>query len=224
MSKRYSVAIIVGLSIVVLFSCYSTPPVSGFTIVEPNPGTIYLPGDSVTLRATTGPNEYPVTVYLHSRQMQYSDIYSAAPYVLTFAIPTEFIGNDTLVATAKFADGTIIEKEVQIQVVLPTNIVLKEITIAPNPVFLYKMTQNSDPNDIRIFENKSMGVGGIYSDGVQRNITSSTDGTTYVSGNENVVTVNSEGKVTAQGSGTTTITVRNGKCNATVKVVVKPYK
>jgi len=156
--------------------------------------------------------------------MQYADLYSAAPYVLTFAIPAEFTGSDTLVATAKFADGTIIEKEVEIQIVLPSNIVLSGISVDPTRILLQKLPLESDPNKVRAYENRGIGVGGVYSDGIEREITASANGTTYTSSNEKVVTVDAEGNVKAQGLGAATINVRNGKYNATVKVVVKPYK
>ena len=55
-------------------------------------------------------------------------------------------------------------------------------------------------------------------------MTPSSNGTTYASSDQNVVTVDKEGKVTAQGIGEAKIIVRNGKYSAEVKVVVKAYK
>jgi hypothetical protein len=89
---------------------------------------------------------------------------------------------------------------------------------------LKKLLLGSDPNDVRISETESIGVGGTYSDGVERNITASSKGTTCASSDAKIVTVDADGNVTAQGIGDATINVRNGKYSATVKVVVKPYK
>jgi hypothetical protein len=87
-----------------------------------------------------------------------------------------------------------------------------------------KVPQGSNLVDVSKIETRQLGVAGIYSDGVSRQLTSSAMGTTYTSSDEKVTTVSPEGKATAQGLGTATITVRNGKYSATVKVVVKPYE
>jgi hypothetical protein len=223
MKKRFFDMLLVALSFMLVYSCNSTP-VSGFSIVEPNPGTIYHPGDWVTLKAVTGPNEQPIAVYLYATQMQYSELYSIPPYELTFTIPADFTGKDTLVASEKLSDGTIVEKEVEILVVLPSNIVLKSIDVDPKFIYLQKMPTSSDPNKVIAYETHSLGVGGTYSDGIERNITSPSKGTTFMSSNEKVVTVNPEGDVTAQGIGTAKITVRNGNFSVDVEVIVDPYK
>jgi len=222
---RLSALIIVVMLIMLLFSCYSTPAVSGFTIVEPKNGSTFHPGDTITLRAMAAPDEKPALVFLRAIKMTtQSRLMSEMPYGLTFTIPTTFTGKDTLAATAKFADGTIIEKEVQIQVVLPSNVVLTGISASPTYILFQKMPPGSDPIKVSAYETESVAVGGIYSDGVKREITAATSGTTYNSSDEKVVTVSPEGDIAAQGLGTATITVRNGKYSATVKVVVKPYK
>ncbi|MCL5024393.1 MAG: Ig-like domain-containing protein [Nitrospirae bacterium] len=215
--------VLIALGIILAYSCDSSP-VSGFTITEPKPGTIYHPGDRVTLRVVTDPNEQPVAVYLYATNMQYSDLYSAPPYELTFTIPADFTGKDILVASERFSDDKIIETQVEITVILPTNITLQGINASPTFILLQKMPSGSDPNDVRAYETDSLAVSGTYSDGVKREITASASGTTYTSSNEKVVTVSPDGKVTAQGLGNATITVRNGKYSATVKIVVKPYK
>jgi hypothetical protein len=223
MKKRSFDLMLIALSVILAYSCHSSP-VSGFTITEPKPGTIYHPGDIVTLKAMTGPNEQPVAVYLYATHMQYSDLYSAPPYELTFTIPADFTGKDTLVASEKFSDGKIVETQVEINVILPSNVTLQGISVDPTRILLQKLPTDSDSNKVRAYEARSIGVSGLYSDGVNRHIASSADGTIYASSDEKVVTVDEEGNVTAQGLGTATITVRNGKYSATAKVVVKPYK
>ena len=129
-----------------------------------------------------------------------------------------------MVASEKFSDGTFIEKKLQILVVLPSNIVLTGISVDQTFILLQKMPAGSDANKIRAFETANIGVGGMYSDGVERGLTSPAKGTTYTSSNEKVVTVDTEGNIKAQGLGTAKIIVRNGKYTATVDVVVKAYK
>lgn len=223
MTKTFFNIMMALLGIILAFSCHSSP-VAGFTITEPKPGATYHPGDRVKLKAMTGLNEQPVVVYLYATHMQYADLYSSPPYELTFTIPANFTGKDILVASEKFSDGKIIETQVEINVILPSNVILQGISVDPTRILLQKMPAGSDPNDIRIAETRSIGVGGMYSDGVKRGLTSSSKGTTYTSSNEKAVTVDAEGNVKAQGLGGATITVKNGKYSTTVKVVVKPYK
>jgi hypothetical protein len=223
MKKSLFSVVLVAVSIILMCSC-SPSPVSGFTIVEPKRGNIYHPGDRVTLKAMTGPNEQPITVFLYATQMQYSELYSVAPYELSFTIPVDFTGKDTLVASAKFSDGTIVEKEVEINVVLQSNIILTGISVDPTFILLWKLPPDSNPNEVMAYETEDISVGGTYSDGVKRGITFSSSGTTYASSDEKIVTVDKDGNVTAHGVGEATITIRNGKYGATVKISVKPYQ
>jgi len=91
-------------------------------------------------------------------------------------------------------------------------------------MILYKAPADLNPDDKKTLEERQITVAGIYSDGFNRQITSSSMGTTYTSSDEKIVKVDSEGKVTPQALGTANITIRNGKYSATVKVIVKPYK
>lgn len=201
-----------------------TSVVLGFSITSPAPGAIFHPGDNINVSLQFDPAETPVEVGVVTFQMNLSEVRSSEPYVFILRIPPIFIGKGTLVAIARYADGTAAKKEVEISVVLPTTVVLTGISVDPAPIFLKKLPEGSDPNDIRIAETEYISVGGIYSDGVKRNISDASDGTTYTSSDEKVVTVDSEGNLKAQGIGKTTITVRNGKFSATVKVTVDPYE
>jgi hypothetical protein len=211
------------LIIVLATSCTATS-VSGITITEPKSNAVFHPGDRVTVKAVTAPNERPAEVFIFSTQMDFSILTTMPPYELSFVIPSNFTGKDILVVSAKSSDGNIVESEVQIQVVLPQTVVLKDISVDPKQIFLEKLPASSDPNKVRAAETRSIGVGGVYSDGVKRNITSSQDGTTYTSSNEKVATVSPEGKVVAQGVGTAKITVRNGQYSAQIEVEVDQYK
>jgi hypothetical protein len=212
------------LSIAGIIGVFFSSLALGLTITEPKPSTIFHSGDNVTVKLKTAPGENPVAVYCLALHLPFSAISISPPYEFTFTIPSSFTGADTIVAEAKFSDGTIVESKVQIQVVLPSDIVLKSISASPTYILLQKLPAGSDQNEIIAYETDSLAVGGIYSDGVKREITSSSSGTIYTSSDEKVVSVSLEGEVTAQGIGTTTIIVRNGKYSAPVKVVVKPYK
>ena len=196
----------------------------GFTITEPKSGAVFYPGDKVIVKALSSAGENIEGVFFVATKMNKVATVSWLPYEFTFTIDSDFIGPETITAIAKMVDKTHAEAKVAINVVLPANLALKNIDVDPTLVFLYKLPFGSDPNDIRIFETKRLGVGGMYSDGIEREITGSSSGTTYASSDEKIVTVDREGKMTAQGLGNATITVKNGKYSATVKVVVKTYK
>ncbi len=63
-------------------------------------------------------------------------------------------------------------------------------------------------------------VVGEFSDGVVRRLRLHTTGTTYVSADEAVVSVNQDGVLRLMGNGTTVLTVKNGKHVATLDIIV----
>lgn len=224
MRKRYLELLVISVGVVLITVCL-TPVVYGFTITSPAPGAIFHPGDSVTIKVQFDPNETPATIFLYAVKMKYAaELLNGEPYEFTFSVTPTFTGKDTLVAGVHYADGTAAKKEVEVSVVLPTSVLLTGISVDPAPILLKKLPEGSDPNDIRISETEYISVGGKYSDGVKRNISAAADGTTYASSDERVVTVDSEGNLKAQGIGNATITIRNGKFSATVKVTVDPYE
>jgi YD repeat-containing protein len=69
-------------------------------------------------------------------------------------------------------------------------------------------------------ETYQLSVTGIYSDGSAKNLTSSSEGTIYTTGDANITEVTPEGFVTAINNGTTSITVTNGTVSAQLGVTV----
>ena len=110
----------------------------------------------------------------------------------------------------------------KIFITMPPHVVLDSMTVRPGSLVLYKLRPGCPQVDKRRFETEDLDVRGDCSDGVRRTLTSSVIGTTYESSNEKIATVSKEGRVTAQGTGTTVITVRNGTQRGEVKVTVRP--
>ncbi len=223
MYRKLGLRVALCLAVFIVQLSYALP-LHGFEIVTPMPGAVYHPGDKVTFRVAAGADETMRDVFLESLHMSYGDIVTTPPFEINFVIPKEYTGKDMLLADATMVDGRAVKSSVEINVVLPAGVVVKSISAAPTFILLKKLPPGSDANDIRIAETESIGVGGMYSDNVERNITASTDGTTYSSTNEQIVTVNAEGDVTAQGVGFSIITVKNGPHTAEVKVKVVPYR
>jgi len=213
------------LKIFILLIINTTSVCWGFSIIEPKTGAVYYPGDNVVIKAEPSLGENIQGVFFAVPKMGKGTTDFYPPYEFAFTIDSDFIGTENIIAIAKMVDGTGIEAEVQIKVILPSNITLQGIKINPDDfILLKKLPPGSDSNKVRAYETTSIGVFGIYSDGVKREeITSSVSGTTYTSSDENIVKVDKEGKVTAQGIGKAKITVRNGSYSAVVDVIVKPY-
>lgn len=197
--------------------------VAALEIVEPAEGQQYEIGSAIRIVVKPGAGEKWAKVGIGFTEIPYS--------VFTGAFVGEYkISNDTqpgeieLKISAISETNQIVELKRKIRIVLPSNVVLKGISVDPTFILLKKLPEGSDPNDIRISETESIGVGGMYSDGIERELKSSASGTTYTSSDETVVKVDKEGKVTAQGVGNAKITVKNGNFTATVDVIVKPYQ
>lgn len=142
-----------------------------FNIVEPQTESVFHPGDKVTIRANAGPNENIKMVFLGALKMNKSTLLYSAPFEYSFNIDQDFTGSNTILASARSADGRVIESRASIRVILPTSIVLKGIRIDPLRILLQKLPEGSDQNKVRAYEVRNIGVAGLYSDGVERELT-----------------------------------------------------
>jgi len=198
-------------------------------ITYPTEGETLTAGSQLTIIVKPALGEKWETVLLGIYPMSYDSIKNEYSYTLT--IPKNLSGyiTDTIVIAAD-GTGKVVELKRNFFVQMPPDVVLQGIVAGSNIVsgstlvLLRKMPEGSSPTDIENYEKAELSVTGIYSDGVNRGLTSSASGTTYSSSDETIVKVNSEGKVTAQGIGRAKITVRNGNYSATVDIIVKPYK
>jgi hypothetical protein len=106
------------------------------------------------------------------------------------------------------ADGNLFAAE-QVNVNVATTATLTALLLAPQPVNLYGHAPS-----------RNVTVTGIYSDGVERDVTSPTFGTTYSTLNPNIATVDADGQVTSVSVGTTTVTATIGNLSASAGVMV----
>jgi hypothetical protein len=65
-----------------------------------------------------------------------------------------------------------------------------------------------------------LSVTGLFADGIERDVTSASAGTTYASADPTVVTVDADGRVTAQAAGHTVVQATNGDAVAVFDVAV----
>ena len=192
-------------------------------IVSPKEGQIFYAGSHLDVVVKPDVGEKWTKVILGIFPMTYNT--SSNEYRDTIEIPPDELGTISISVLAADQNGKEIELQRNITSKLPPNVVLKSILLNKDFMLLYMPPAGSSPTDYQqFFLSKQISVGGLYSDGVERDLTSSSNGTTYASSDQNVVTVDKEGKVTAQGIGTAKIIVRNGKYSAEVDVDVERYR
>jgi hypothetical protein len=194
---------------------------NALSIASPTEGQIVTQGQRLTIIVKPDEGEKWEEVILNIYPMTYNIL--TKDYRQDIEIPEDEIGNIDFTVGAYDSTGKEIEVKRSLFVKMPPNVVLQSINVE-NLMILYKAPADLNPDDKKTFEERQITVAGIYSDGFNRQITSSSMGTTYTSSDEKIVKVDSEGKVTPQALGTANITIRNGKYSATVKVIVKPYK
>jgi hypothetical protein len=143
-------------------------------------------------------------------------------YVGRFPVPARAqLGPREIMITALSNEDEEVKLKRNIVIVLPSNIKLQKLLVDTDPIIMTKLPPGEDPNMIRVFETEKLGVGGMYSDGVERDTSSAASGTTYQSSDEKVVKIDPNGNITAVSPGTAVITIRNGDQSAKVKVIVK---
>jgi hypothetical protein len=119
----------------------------------------------------------------------------AAPFEFDLVIPAAALGNFPIQAVGASATGAFAESNtVTLTVLGPT---LQSMKIVPRDMILL------GPGSTQ-----SLVVLGTYSDGVERDITDPSTGTTYIASSGGVVSVSPAGVVTALSPGAATVTAR----------------
>jgi hypothetical protein len=191
-------------------------------IISPKEGEVFYAGSQIPLVVKADTVEEWEYVIYGMQTLSYDPLLKE--YRTTLRIPADLIGYEKLSVIGLDKSGKETEVIRNILVKLSPNVVVQLIMVGEDLMVLYAAPSGSNMEDKQRIESGQINVAGMYSDGVKRYIASSTTGTIYTSRDEKIVTVDSEGKVRAQGIGRTKIMVRNGKYSADVKVIVKPYK
>jgi hypothetical protein len=123
------------------------------------------------------------------------------------AVPVSLAGSVTLQVIGTHADGSVSIGDRIIQVVSAA--ALDFLTATPAAIRLYS---HDSGNRARIE--------GAYADGVKRDLTAGSTGTTYLSSDPGVVTVDADGWLTPVADGSATVTATNNSKTADIAVTV----
>ena len=127
---------------------------------------------------------------------------------LSLQIAREAVGQITLIVDGKDSRGRIFSDEVTL--------------IAQPSASLLSL--DVDPSSFHFFRSGAhtqLTVKGLYSDDVARDLTKALTGTTYISSDSGVVTVDSNGDIVSRGNGVATVQVSNSGVSTNVSLIVK---
>jgi hypothetical protein len=212
--ERNQIEKILCMIILVLFFV----PISSYALVitSPQNGATYKEGDTVNLVAELSPGQTEIIVSVNFLVgglpgVCADEIKTHPTYKCSFKLPPGSPKAITVMAYAVTFSGPIDSQEVNISVGLPSSIVLKTL----------KSEMGSKVYFTELADTEQLYIKGMYTDGVERDLRLGQTGTTYVSNNEKVATVNVDGLATAVGPGTAQITIRNGDKKLVLDVIVK---
>ena len=175
------------------------------TIAAPSPGTMYAPGDTVQVSVIAPPET--TTVWMATPGSP-AAIVESAPFTANITIPQEAIGQ-TGIAVVAFAGEDLLAVASTV-VSVSTNAFVTSFKVFPEST-LY----------LRVGEKVNFVVLGSFSDGVDRDITSSQNGTAYESTDPAVAFIGVNGLLTAKAPGFCLVTVQNDFYRKSIPVFVQ---
>ncbi len=180
---------------------------NGVQIESPVPGTTVRAGQPMRVAVKALDGFRPARMLIGCRLG--SVLIETAPFVGTLEIPPTANGDLRIGVMAFDSDWNMAGTEITVRV--EHGATLASIRVDPDPVFLI----------MGRLESFRLHVLGMYSDGVERQITRAEFGTTYESLDRQVVTVDREGRLSAIAPGETKIRARNVAHTAAVDVFVQ---
>ncbi len=177
----------------------------GIKIVEPENGTEFHSGEELDV-VVEPVEDFVLKEVLIVTPFKVETILST-PFSAKFSIPNDAIGSISILASGKNLKDQFVEDELTINV--QPNATLEFLKANPPKLYLRERDQ------------MQISVKGVYSDGVERDISDEGLGTTYKSDDLSIVTVDTNGLVKIQGVGDATITILNSGLSVNVPVNVE---
>jgi pimeloyl-ACP methyl ester carboxylesterase len=164
------------------------------TITAPEAGTVYLPGATMHVSVNTSAAATKVLVALSDSPFVVDD---TPPFEMDVPIPQQSLGAQTIIVLAWDTNGAIEFATTTVNVM--TSATVTALKIWPDSG-LYLVAGETVP----------FVVHGVFSDGVERDITTSQCGTAYATTDSSVATIDSNGVLTAKARGCCFVIVSNG--------------
>lgn len=185
-------------------------PAWGLQIVAPEEGQKVAVGSSLTVIVRPEPGEAWEAIALGFDAMEFNA--TTGDYRRTIKIPDKLLGQSELPIVGRDKTGNEVEVRRNIFVVLPSNTVLNNMRVDNDQRTLF----------MRAEARRNIYLYGLFSDGIEREISSSTSGTIYQISDPKIAVVDSEGLVTAIAPGRAFITAKNGDRKLQIEVIIKP--
>ncbi len=176
-----------------------------FQITTPMEGQLFSPGDTVTVSFSINSLNPKVLIGASTGE---TGLLNSVPYTFSFQVKNDAIGPLAIIAGAEDNQGFIGEAKVTINI--QTTATLNDLIIYPNSNPLYLLSDMEIP--LEVF--------GLYSDSIERNITSPNLGTQYNSSDPNIVEISPEGKLKTKSIGEALITVSSSGVAKEFQVIV----
>lgn len=188
-----------------------------FTINAPAPKARADAGSIVRVRVDAS-DAPPLSGVMFSAYGNYEKLLGAqfvanGPFEWSLLLPPDYSGPAVITARGVLRNGKEAappEAKVTFYVMLPGNVELQGITLSDNQKQFV----------MRSHASRKLLVYGKYSDGMERDISGESSGTTYTSMDKSVAVVDADGDVTARAAGKTQIIIKNGKYETAVNVTV----
>ena len=163
-------------------------------IITPTTGTLCSPGDILHVTLTVPPSTTRVWVATPGSAAVISE---TPPFATDITIPQEAIGQSSIFAVAAGDEGLLAATSTMVNVT--TSAFVGWLKVWPDSV-LYLSAGETMP----------FVVHGVFSDGVERDITTSQCGTTYATTDTSVASIDTQGVLTATAPGFCFVIVSNG--------------
>jgi hypothetical protein len=176
-----------------------------FQITTPTEGQLFSPSDTVTVSFSINSLNPKVLIGTSTGE---AGLLNSAPYTFSFQVKDDANGPLTIIAGAEDGQGFIGEAKVTINI--QTQATLNDLIIYPESNPLYLLRNMEVPLEVY----------GLYSDSIERDITSSALGTQYNSSDLNIVEMSPDGKLNTKSIGEALITVSNSGLVKGFQVIV----
>jgi hypothetical protein len=184
----------------------------GITILEPEDGSVIFPGTQlqVTVGSQGGYSADSVLIYSDFEAKRLT----TEPFTTELVVPDSASGEFTISAFALDNQGLIAQaSDILVNVDFPAQLVA--LSASANPLYLFSAAPSM-----------KLRIVGEYTDGIERDLSGSIGGTSYLVVDGSIATVDVEGVVSAKSIGSTTVVVMNGghSFDVSIHVVSAPLE